>query len=159
MELSVKQQTLIGATLLLIYLSPFVAKAQVNRLTERDKTQIIGSILRQENFKHSETWKDNAENTVYLLAGNISSRYLPRIEGIRFVLIKPEDLEEMKKTGVEYYDFSGFEIRKTFERVIFRRTYMNAYAKQSNRSEVEYTCRSAAGRWKVEIHLITEIDD
>ena len=159
MKLNGKQQTLTVVTLLLISLSPFVAKAQVKRVTESDKTQIIGSILRPENFKHSEAWKDNAENTVYLLAGNISSTYLPRIAGVRFVLVKPEDLEEMKKTGVEYYDFSGFEITKIFVRVIFRRTYMNAYAKASSRSEVEYTCRKVAGRWKVEIHLISEIDD
>ena len=153
MELNAKKQTLIWSTLLLISLSTFSAQAQVKRLTDEDKAQIIGSILRQENFKDSETWKDNVENTVYLLADNISATYLPQIEGIRFVLIKPEELEEMKKTGVEYYDFSEFEIRKRSVRIIFRRTYINTSARESNGSAVEYTCRKIAGRWKVKGRL------
>jgi hypothetical protein len=148
-----KQQTLIGSTLLLISLCPFVAEARVRSLTERDKAQIVGSILRRDNFRESETWKDNAENTVYLLAESIPAMHLPQIKGIGFVLIKPGEVDEMKKTGVEYYEFSEFEVRKTSVRVFFRRTYINTSAREASGSAVEYTCRKVAGKWKVKGRL------
>ena len=148
--MNLRKQILIGLALISTALTPLFVQAQTKRLTASDKAQIVKSILKRENFKDSETWSaDNAENTVYLLPENISSEKIPQIKGISFVLITPKQVEELKTTGVEYYRFGDFEVRKTLVRVFFVREYVNVAGKHSNGSTTEYTCRKISGRWKV----------
>ncbi len=123
--------------------------AQTKPLTASDKTQIIKSILKQEDFKDSETWSaGNSENTVYLLVDNISSAQLPQITGVRFVLVTQKEVDEMARTGVEYYRFGDFEVRKAFVRAILIRKYRSVVGKHSNGSITEYRCRRFSGGWR-----------
>src|SRR6266568_4409489 len=139
------------ALLLVCLVCPVVTSAQVNRLTTRDKTQIIQSILRRYDFTQSETWRDNTENTVYLLAENISPADLPSRNGVRFNIIERDQIERLKKTGIEYYQLSRIEIGKNAVRISFTRTYTSP--QEGNGSVMEYTCRKVSGRWKLKARL------
>lgn len=144
-------QTPLSLVLLASLLCPVFASAQVKRLTDRDKTQIIQSILRRYDFTQSETWNDNSENTVYLLSKNISPADIPLIKGVKFVFIERDQIERLKNIGIEYYEFSRFEIAKTKVRVAFSRTYTSH--REGNGSVMEYICRKVSGTWKLKARL------
>ena len=123
--------------------------AQSRQLSSRDKARIIQAILRREDFADSETWRSElAENTVYLLEDNVSINQLPRIKAVKFILISQRQVDEMKKTGVEYYRFDEFKVRPSGVRVSFTREYLHQ-GKNSNGSTVIYTCRRTAKGWKL----------
>ncbi len=152
-EMSLKSlsRNVIPSLLLAFVLCPVSAATQVRTLKPRDKTLIIQSILRRYDFTHSETWHDNGENTVYLLAENISAADVPVIKGIKFTIIEPDQIDRLKTTGFEYYRFSRLEIGKTAVQVSFIRTY--ASPREANGSVMEYTCRKVSGRWKLKARL------
>ena len=129
------------------------AEAQSRRVSSRDRTQIAQTILQRETFTDSETWSsDLAENTVYLLRGTLSANELPRIKGLRFILISLYQIDEMKKTGVEYYRFENFQHRKSTVRVFFTREYLNVQGRGSNGGSIIYTCRKTSSGWRVIPH-------
>ena len=129
---------------------PASADAQSKRLSSRDRIQIVQAILEGETYSDSETWRsDVAENAVYLLRQTLSVNDLPQIKGIRFVLISQRQIDEMKATGVEYYRFGNFQVRKSTVRIFFKREYLNVQGRNSNGGSTIYTCRKIRGRWKV----------
>lgn len=133
-------------------LFPAIVTGQSN-VSPIDRTQIIQAILRRENFAESETWRsDIAENLVYLLRGNVSVNQFPRVKGVRFVLITQQQIDEMKKTGVEYYSFGGFRRGKSIVRVAFTREYFSIAGKTANGGTIIYTCRRVAGGWRLTPH-------
>ena len=146
MKLNVKNQIIIIFSLALFLFSALVVVTQTKQLAENDKAQIVSTILTKQKFKDPEY--PNAGDTVYLLAEGISFELLPQITGVKFVPITEKQIDEMKKTGVEYYSFSEFEVKgKTIE-VTFSRTYIH-YAVYSNGNSTAYECRKVSGRWKV----------
>jgi hypothetical protein len=151
MKLNSIHQTRILWVLVASLLCPVFAGAQVKRLTDPDKTQIIQSILRRYDFAQSETWNDNSQNTVYLLSENISPADVPSLKGVTFTIVEPDQIDRLKKTGIEYYRFTRFEIGKTAVRISFIRTYTSA--REGNGSVMEYTCRKVSGRWKLKARL------
>jgi hypothetical protein len=151
--MNLMKQILIGLALILNLLTTSFVQAQTKRLTPSDKEQIIKSILKRENFKDSETWAANSENTVYLLADNISPEQLPIITSIKFVLVTQNQVDEMAKAGVEYYRFGDFRVRNTLVRIFLVREYINVSGRHSNSSVMEYRCWKASGRWKVKGRL------
>jgi hypothetical protein len=99
---------------------PALAVAQAKRLSSHDGIQIIQAIRKGETYTDAEMWRsDEAENTVYLLSENLSVNDLPQIKGVRFVVITQQQIDEMKSTGVEYYRFGNFQLRKSNVRVFF----------------------------------------
>jgi hypothetical protein len=132
---------------------PASADTQSKRLGSRDRIQIVQTILKGETYTDSETWRsDAAENTVYLLRENLSVNDLPEIKGIRFVLITQRQIDEMKKTGIEYYRFGNFQLRKSNVRISFTREYLNVQGQHSNGGTTIYTCRRTRRGWRVVPH-------
>ena len=76
------------------------------KLSQRDKSQIIQSILRGDDFAQSETWRDKLDNRIYRLADNISPTDFPPRRGVKFTIIDQNEVDRLSKTGVEYYQFS-----------------------------------------------------
>jgi hypothetical protein len=148
MKFNVKKQILIILSLALVVFSSVIVEAQTKQLAETDKAQIIATILKKQKLKDPEYSAPDAEETVYLLENNISAEQLPQIKNIKFVLITDNQVNEMKKNGVEYYSFSEFEFTgKTIE-VTFSRKYIH-YGKYAAGNSTYYECRKVSGRWKV----------
>jgi len=122
-----------------------------SKLTKRDKSQIIQSILRGYDFTKSETRPDSREYTILLLGENISPGDIPSRKGVKFTIVKQDEIDRLRKAGVEYYEFRPFEVTKTGVRVSFIRTFISA--KEANGSVMEYTCRKVGGRWKLKARL------
>ena len=132
---------------------PASADAQSKRLSSRDRIQIVQAIIKGETYADSETWRsDVAEHTVYLLRETLSVNDLPQIKGIRFVLITQRQIDEMKATGVEYYRFGNFQLRKSNVRIFFTREYLNVQGQHSNGGSTIYTCRKTSRGWEVVPH-------
>ena len=147
MKLNVKKQILIISSLAFLIISSLFVDAQTNQLSESDKAQIIATILKKQKFRDPEY--PDADHTVYLLADDISFELLPQIKDIEFVSITEKQIDEMKKTGVEYYSFGEFEVKGKTVEVTFARNYINFARKYSNGNATAYECRKVSGRWKV----------
>ena len=148
MKLALDLTPLLVVAFALILGNPAAAQS---KLTKRDKSQIIQSILRGYDFTKSETRRDSREHTILLLDKNISPGNIPSRKGVKFTIVKQDEIDRLRKTGVEYYEFRPFEVTKTGVRVSFIRTYLSA--KEANGSAMEYTCRKVGGRWKLKAHL------
>jgi hypothetical protein len=85
------------------------------------------------------------------LSENISPADVPSRKGVRFTIIERDQIERLKKAGIEYYQFSPFEIGKNAARISFTRTY--ASPREGNGSVMEYTCRKVSDRWKLKARL------
>ena len=122
-----------------------------SKVSTNNKAEIIKAILQQENFTESETWRpDVTENFVYLLRRNVPIKHLPRVRAVRFVVITPQQIQEMKKTGVEYYSFGRFRRKKSVVSVAVTREYTGQ--RNSNGGTVIYTCRRVGGGWQLTPH-------
>jgi hypothetical protein len=125
--------------------------AQKKLLAASDKAQIVAAILRKEDFfEDDEPSEANKKKEVYLLADNISSKYLPRIKNVKFLLLSRNQIERMKKTGVEYYSFSHFKVARKVVRVKFAKDYVHLEAEYATGKSTIFKCRKIARRWKVE---------
>jgi len=122
MKFEVKNYFLVFLTLILVLPCSLNVQAQKRLLAARDKIQIVAEILKTEDFFEddypSETRK---KKEVYLLVDNISSEHLPQIKNVEFVLLTKKQIERMKKTGVEYYSFSRFKIKRKTVQVKFNK--------------------------------------
>ncbi len=155
LKLNIRKQNSLTLTIILILFCSFVVSAQTKQLPKNDKTQIIQAILKREDFKNPEIccFDAKAENTVYLLAENISTEQLPNLKNIKFALITAAEIEEKRKTGIEYYSFSEFEVKKSKVEVFFSRTFSDTAAREGNGSTVRYKCRKVSGKWKIKGRL------
>lgn len=145
-----KKQTLIILALLLF--CSIAVQAQKKLLAAGDKAQIVAAILRKEDFfEDDDPSEAGKKKEVYLLADNISAKYLPRIKNVEFILLSRNQIEEMKKTGVEYYSFSRFKvISGKAVRVKFAKDYVDLSSEYAAGKSTIFRCRKAARRWKVE---------
>ncbi len=155
LKLNIKKQNSLALTVILVLFCSFIVSAQTRQLAENDKTQIIQAILKREDFKSPEVccFDSKAENIVYLLAENISAEQLPKLKSIKFVLLTATEIEEKRKTGIEYYSFSEFEVRKSKVQVFFSRTFSDTTAREGNGSTISYECRKVAEKWKIKGRL------
>jgi hypothetical protein len=149
MKLNTKKQTLI--TLALILFCSLAVQAQKKLLETSDKAQIVTAILKQEDFFEDDDPSEvDKKKEVYLLADNISAKYLPQIKNIKFKLLSRNQIEGMKKTGVEYYSFSRFKVTRKAVRVKFARDYVHLDESYASGKSTIFKCRKIAKRWKVE---------
>ena len=121
------------------------------QLSARDKSQIIRFILQHYDFSQTESCCDDAENIIYLLAENISLADVPSRKGLTFTVIERDKIDRLRKTGVEYYQFSTFEIAQTDVRLSFMRTFLSP--REGNGSVMKYTCRKVGRKWKLKARL------
>ncbi|MCA1637780.1 MAG: hypothetical protein LC768_05500 [Acidobacteria bacterium] len=133
---------------MLIWLSPLAVEAQIKKVAERDKAQIIKTILKNYNFiKDSAVTKDNTAKTIYLFVGNIPSKQIPQIKGIDFVFITQKEIDKLDKTVPDYYQFGEFRVKKKSVRTYFARLYLHPV--NGDGTVTRYECRKIAGKWKI----------
>ena len=75
-------------------------------LSDKDKAQIIKSVLQEFDFLNRYIYEDEKKEVVYLSTKNIPPKFVPTVSGINFVLLKPEEIEEKIKNGFGYFVFS-----------------------------------------------------
>lgn len=149
MKINAKKQALI--ILALVLFCSVAVRAQKNLLAAGDKAQIVAAILNREDFfEDDEPSEAKKKKDVYLLADNISSKYLPRVKNVKFVILGKNQIERMKKTGVEYYSFSRFKVRGKSVRVKFAKDYVALDAEYATGKSTIFKCRKVARRWRVE---------
>ena len=147
MKLNAKNKIIILA---LILFCSIAVQAQKKLLAASDKAQIVAAILKQEDFfEDDEPPEANEKKEVYLLADNISAEYLPRVKNVKFILLGRNQIERMKKTGVEYYSFSRFKVVGKIVRVKFAKDYVALDAEYAAGKSTNFKCRKVARRWNV----------
>lgn len=148
MKLNAKKQILV--LLALILFCSTVVQAQKKLLAASDKSQIIAAILKKEDFfEDDDPSEAKKRKQVYLLAENISSKHLPRIKNVKFIFLSRNQIERMKKIGVEYYSFSRFKVIGKIVRVKFARDYVALDAEYAAGKFTNFKCRKVAKRWNV----------
>ncbi|HEX8289564.1 MAG TPA: hypothetical protein VF556_16390 [Pyrinomonadaceae bacterium] len=147
MKLNAKNKLIILA--LILFCSTTI-QAQKKLLAASDKAQIAAAILRKEDFFEDDAPSEaKKKKEVYLLADNISSKYLPRIKNVKLILLSRNRIERMKKTGVEYYSFSRFKVIGKVVRVKFAKDYVALDAEYASGKSTNFKCRKVAKRWSV----------
>lgn len=147
MKSNAKRQNVV--ILALILFCSITVQAQKKLLTAKDKAQIVAAIIKKENFFEYDEPSKTKRKEVYFLTDNISSTHLPKIKNTNFVRLNENQIEKMKKTGIEYYRFSRFKFVGKAVRVEFTMDYVNLDAEYATGESTIYKCRKVAGHWKI----------
>jgi hypothetical protein len=111
------------------------------QLTDKDKAQIIKSIFLTKKLE------GRIIGIIYLSSENISPGLVPRISGIRIVLVSPEEIKERSKINFWYFAFGEFKVKgskvlvslgNNSRHVRSGATYQTTY----------YEYQKVKGRWK-----------
>ncbi len=103
-----------------------------NQLPDKDKSEIIKSVLQEFDFLNRHIYKDEKKEVVYFSTKNISPKFVPKISGINFVLLKPKEIEEKIKNGFGYFVFQKLESDKIKTSVCFEYNYLDTGYRNRN---------------------------
>lgn len=147
-----KTRTMFQSILLMCVVS-FAASVSAStgkdiQLTDKDKAQIIKSILSDVDFLNRGLRVGERKEEVYLSTENISPAFLPEIRGVKIVLVSPEEVEERSKTGFGYYSFGEFKVSGSKVLVSFGDTWRNDRGGGHSYRSTHYEFRKVAGRWR-----------
>jgi hypothetical protein len=120
-------------------------------LSEGDKAEILRSILLRTNF----LGEGERSRTVYLSTEHIPApllKVMPAVDGVKFVLMTPAEIEEKAKTGFVYYSFSDFEVKGGAVRVSFFKAREVSAAGFMSYAGLRYEYRKVKGKWKGKIY-------
>jgi predicted nuclease of predicted toxin-antitoxin system len=118
------------------------------QLTDKDKAQIIESILLDTDFLNRGLRVGERKEVVYLSTENISPELVPEVRGINFVLLSPEEVEEKSKTGLRFYAFGEFKVKGSKVLVSFGDTWRNDNWRAMSYRTTRYEYRRVSGRWR-----------
>lgn len=118
------------------------------QLTDKDKAQIIKTILLEIDFLRRGLRVGERKDVVYLSTENISAALVPEIHGINLVLVNPEEVEEKAKNGFAYYAFGEFKVKGSKVLISFGETWRNDRARALSYRTTNYEYRMMSGRWK-----------
>lgn len=134
----------------LLFLGSLAVHAQVRVLSTKEKAQIVSAILRMENFFEDDDRVERRKTKdVYLLSKNLPTMSMPKIKNVAFVLLSETELEERKKTGIEFYSFGPFAFKRNVVEVEFERAYVSANNSYSSGNSTVFRCRKVAGKWRI----------
>ena len=94
-----------------------------NQLPDKDNAQIFESILMKFDFLNRHLYKGEKKEIVYLSTKNISSKYLPKISEINFILLNEKEIGEKTKNGFGYFVFQKLKTDKMKTQVCFEYNY------------------------------------
>lgn len=94
-------------------------------LSDKDKAQITRYVLQEFDFLKRHIYKDEKKEVVYLSTKNISPKFVSKVSGINFVLLKPEEIEEKIKNGFGYFVFQKLESDRIKTSVCFEYKYLD----------------------------------
>jgi hypothetical protein len=134
---------------LLVGVSLVVAHAQTRRnieLTDRDKAQILKSILLSQDLLDRGLRLGEVRGIIYLSTDNIAPELVPRIRDIRFMLLSPNNESRWPQSGISLFEFSAFAVNGSKVTVSLTVTWFS----RSNRHSyvrTTYEFRKSAGKW------------
>ena len=125
-----------------------VCNAKDIQLIDKDKAQIVKSILLDIDFLSRGLRIGETKDVVYLSTENISPELMPEIRGVHFILVNPEEVEEKSKNGFGYYAFTDFKVRGSKVLVSFGDTWRNDRGGAVSYRTTHYEFRKMSGRWR-----------
>ena len=134
---------------LLVGVCLVVANAQTERtiqLTQRDKTQIIKSVLLWQDFLDRGLRIGEVRGIVYLSTENIAPELVPRIRDVRFMLLSPDEQSNWPQSGISLFEFSDFVIKGSKVTL----SLIDTWFIKSNRHSyvrITYEFRKSSGKW------------
>ena len=118
------------------------------QLTDKDKAQIIKSILVEIDFLNRGLRVGERKEVVYLSTENISPELVLEIRGVNLVLVNPKEVEERAETGFSYYAFGEFKVKGPKVLVSFGDAWRNDRARAASYRTTHYEYRKVSGRWR-----------
>ena len=91
---------------------------------DRDKSQIIKSILLQQDLLNRGLRVGEVRGIIYLSTINIAPDLVPKIRDISFVLLNPDE-SNWPKSGFTLFEFSKFELNGSKVTVSLTDTWLN----------------------------------
>jgi predicted nuclease of predicted toxin-antitoxin system len=147
MKIQPKLFALLTASLLLLA-SVGDARAKDTQLKDKDKAQIIKSILLEIDFLNRGLRVGEKKDVVYLSTANISPQLVPEIPGASLALLGPEEVEEKSKTGLGYYEFGEFKVKGSKVMVSFGHTWRSDRGRVISYQMTHYEYRKVSGMWR-----------
>lgn len=129
--------------LFVISIGNCIAQQKEHRLADKDKAQILKSILLDENLKNRE-----ARDIINLSLENIAPRLIPAIEGISFVFMDRKQIKEKTQSGLSYYAFGPFKLEGPNVLIKFGHYFENVQGGASYSGGLTYKFRRVRGKWK-----------
>lgn len=111
------------------------------RLTDKDKAQIINAILL------TKERAGEIRGIIYLSSENISPKLLPKINGIRIVLVSPEEIKERSKIHFGYYIFGEFKVKGGKVLISLGNNWRDSRSGVTHQTTY-YEYQKVKGRWK-----------
>ena len=106
--------------------------SEKNQLPDRDKAQLVKTVLIEFDFLNRHIYKDEQKEIVYISTKNISPKYVPKISEIKFVLLNEREIEEKTKNGFGYFVFQKIKSDKIKTSVCFEYNYRDEnYSKRN----------------------------
>jgi hypothetical protein len=126
-----------------------VANAQTERtiqLTQRDKAEIIKSILLWQDFLNRGLRIGEVRGIVYLSTENIAPEMVPKIRDVRFMLLSPDEQSHWPQWGISLFEFSDFGVKGSKVTLSLTDTW---FIKSNRHSYVRitYEFRKPFGKW------------
>lgn len=124
-----------------------IAKAQESILSESDKKQIIISLINRTNFEKFDIDEYTYFSTKYLPQSIIDN--FPEVEGVKFKLLSPKEIEEKLKTGLTHREI--ISLKKKGNKVLISIIKDVAGDSYSRTSGAQFEYRKIKGKWKGKI--------
>ena len=148
METGMKILSVLIISLFALFPNVSVCNGKDIELTDKDKAQILKSILLEIDFLNRGLRVGERKDVVYLSTANISPELVPEIPGVNFTLLSPEEVEGKSKTGLGYYAFGEFKVKGSKVLVSFGYTWRNDRGRAISYQMTYYEYRKVSGNWK-----------
>jgi hypothetical protein len=133
-----------------------IKNAKDIRITAEDKAQIVRFILLEDVFLNKHLRRQEKKEAVYLSTEEMSIQVLPKVSGISFVLVSPQEIEEKVKNGFGYFAFQKFRVEGRKVLISFSYIYCDTGYKfrypgssgsPNSTNGIRYEFQKVKGKW------------
>lgn len=118
-----------------------------NHFTRQDKAQLIKSILLKQALLKRFLRTNEVRGIAYLSTENLIPSLLPRIRGVKLILLSPDEIEKKEETGFGHFVFKEFKVNNRRVVVMFWEVWRHSYRGAADLREVTYEYRKVNGLW------------
>ena len=132
-----------------LFLSVGAVTQRPIKLTDKDKAQIVESILVKENLLNSELRPSEERGVIYLSTDNLPSNLNLKIPEIKVILLKPDEIKEREENGLRHLAFGKFRVDGSKVEVLLNDTWQNIKGGGVTYRALTYKCQKVSGKWVV----------